>query len=221
MTCPHCGKELAEGTRFCAYCGNAISSANPVQNSAPQPQNPQPPYTSIPQQPQNSQAPYTPMPQQPQQRPSYVPPQPHYTVPGLNQKPRYTNPIALIAAIVAIASMFMPLVTASAMGISQSVTLFQALTQSFDFLILLIILMMIAIVIMQLAKAPQVPSIVMAALSLIFMFIEVGVANETFNQVSSMGVKISYDFGFWLMILALIAVIASSPIYNAINKKKQ
>ena len=206
MTCPHCGKDLAEGTRFCAYCGNPTNSAPPVQNNAPQPQNPQPPYA--------------PMPQQPQQRPPYVPPQPQYTVPGLNQKPRYTNPIALIAAIVAIASMFMPLITASAMGISQSVTLFQAFTQSFDFMILLIILMMIAVVIMQLAKASQVPSIVMAALSLVFMFIEVGVANETFNQVSSMGVKISYDFGFWLMILALIAVIVSSPIYNAINKKK-
>lgn len=206
MKCPHCGKNLADGARFCAYCGNPVHSMPPVQNNASQPQNP----TS-----------FTPPPQQLQQRPPYVPPQQYYNIPGLTaQKPRYMNLIALIAAVIALVSMFLPFVTASAMGISQSVTLFQAFTNSFDPMIILIILMMVAVVIMQLAKAPQVPSIVLAALSLVFIFIEVGIAGEAFSAASSMGVKVSYDFGFWLMILALIAIIVSSPIYNAIYKRK-
>ena len=129
--------------------------------------------------------------------------------------------MALIAAAVAIIAMFMPFVTASAMGVSQSASLWQALTLSSDPLIVLILLLMIAVVVMQLVKAPQLPSIICAALSLIFIFIEIGVANDSYNEIASMGVSVSYDFGCWLMILALVVVIAASPIYNAINKNKK
>ena len=88
-----------------------------------------------------------------------------------------------------------------------------------DPLLVIMILFMIVIIILQIAKAPQAASIVLAAISLVFLLIEIGVANSMVGDYASYGVSVSYSFGFWLMLLAHIAILASGPIHKAVVKK--
>ena len=42
MFCKFCGKELADGTKFCSECGNSLDSATPIQPVRQEPAAPQP-----------------------------------------------------------------------------------------------------------------------------------------------------------------------------------
>ena len=190
MFCPHCGNNVADNTKFCPYCGATMEQQAPA--AAPQ-QNSVPNYGA------------------PQQTP-YVP---NYAAAQKAAKPKYMNPIALIAAAVTLIAMFLPFMSVSAFGYSQSVSFFDCMGTG-DPMIWLILLMVAVVVILQLVKAPQVPSIVLAALSLVFLLIEIGVAANQLGEFSSM---VSYSLGFWLMLVGLIVIIVSGPIYKAIFKK--
>ena len=203
MFCPHCGNNVADNTKFCPYCGATMEQQAPA--AAPQQPPVGGPASYAPQ--QNSVPNYG----APQQTP-YVP---NYAAAQKAAKPKYMNPIALIAAAVTLIAMFLPFMSVSAFGYSQSVSFFDCMGTG-DPMIWLILLMVAVVVILQLVKAPQVPSIVLAALSLVFLLIEIGVAANQLGEFSSM---VSYSLGFWLMLVGLIVIIASGPIYKAIFKK--
>ena len=202
MFCPHCGNNIADDTKFCPFCGASTGASDAA---APQ-TNPTTSY-SDPYAPQNTTN--TP--------PSYMP---NFNAAGLAKTPKakYTNVVAVVAAIVFFISMFFPFISASAMGYTQSATFMDCIGTG-DPLLVIMILFMIVIIILQIAKAPQAASIVLAAISLVFLLIEIGVANSTVGDYASYGVSVSYSFGFWLMLLAHIAILASGPIHKAVVKK--
>lgn len=208
MFCPHCGNNIADNTKFCPFCGASTGASDAA---APQ-TNPTTSYTD-PYAPQNT----TNTPPQPSTPPSYMP---NFNAAGLAKTPKakYTNVVAVVAAIVFFISMFFPFISASAMGYTQSATFMDCIGTG-DPLLVIMILFMIVIIILQIAKAPQAASIVLAAISLVFLLIEIGVANSTVGDYASYGVSVSYSFGFWLMLLAHIAILASGPIHKAVTKK--
>lgn len=208
MFCPHCGNSIADNTKFCPFCGASTGASDAA---APQ-TNPTTSYTD-PYAPQNT----TNTPPQPSTPPSYMP---NFNAAGLakNPKAKYTNIVAVVSAIVFFISMFLPFVSASALGYTQSATFMDCIGTG-DPLLVIMILFMIVIIILQIAKAPQAASIVLAAISLVFLLIEVGVANSMVGDYASYGVSVSYSFGFWLMLLAHIAILASGPIHKAVTKK--
>lgn len=208
MFCPHCGSSIADNTKFCPFCGASTGASDAA---APQ-TNPTTSYTD-PYAPQNT----TNTPPQPSTPPSYMP---NFNAAGLakNPKAKYTNIVAVVSAIVFFISMFLPFVSASALGYTQSATFMDCIGTG-DPLLVIMILFMIVIIILQIAKAPQAASIVLAAISLVFLLIEVGVANSMVGDYASYGVSVSYSFGFWLMLLAHIAILASGPIHKAVTKK--
>lgn len=208
MFCPHCGNSIADNTKFCPFCGASTGASDAA---APQ-TNPTTSYTD-PYAPQNT----TNTPPQPSTPPSYMP---NFNAAGLakNPKAKYTNIVAVVSAIVFFISMFLPFVSASALGYTQSATFMDCIGTG-DPLLVIMILFMIVIIILQIAKAPQAASIVLAAISLVFLLIEVGVANSMVGDYASYGVSVSYSFGFWLMLLAHIAILASGPIHKAVAKK--
>lgn len=208
MFCPHCGNSIADNTKFCPFCGASTGASDAA---APQ-TNPTTSYTD-PYAPQNT----TNTPPQPSTPPSYMP---NFNAAGLakNPKAKYTNIVAVVSAIVFFISMFLPFVSASALGYTQSATFMDCIGTG-DPLLVIMILFMIVIIILQIAKAPQAASIVLAAISLVFLLIEVGVANSMVGDYASYGVSVSYSFGFWLMLLAHIAILASGPIHRAVTKK--
>ncbi len=208
MFCPHCGNSIADNTKFCPFCGASTGASDAA---APQ-TNPTTSYTD-PYAPQNT----TNTPPQPSTPPSYMP---NFNAAGLakNPKAKYTNIVAVVSAIVFFISMFFPFVSASALGYTQSATFMDCIGTG-DPLLVIMILFMIVIIILQIAKAPQAASIVLAAISLVFLLIEVGVANSMVGDYASYGVSVSYSFGFWLMLLAHIAILASGPIHKAVTKK--
>ncbi len=208
MFCPHCGNSIADNTKFCPFCGASTGASDAA---APQ-TNPTTSYTD-PYAPQNTTNP----PPQPSTPPSYMP---NFNAAGLAKTPKakYTNIVAVVSAIVFFISMFLPFVSASALGYTQSATFMDCIGTG-DPLLVIMILFMIVIIILQIAKAPQAASIVLAAISLVFLLIEVGVANSMVGDYASYGVSVSYSFGFWLMLLAHIAILASGPIHKAVAKK--
>lgn len=215
MFCPHCGNSIADNTKFCPFCGASTGASDAA---APQ-TNPTTSYTD-PYAPQNT----TNTPPQPSTPPSYMP---NFNAAGLakNPKAKYTNIVAVVSAIVFFISMFLPFISASFLGYTQNVAFVDAISTG-DPLLIIMVLFMIVIIILQAAKAPQVATIVLAALSLIFLLAEVGMANDIVNKAvneysSYYGVDIgySYSFGFWLMLLAHIAILASGPIHKAVVKK--
>lgn len=208
MFCPHCGNSIADNTKFCPFCGASTGASDAA---APQ-TNPTTSYTD-PYAPQNT----TNTPPQPSTPPSYMP---NFNAAGLakNPKAKYTNIVAVVSAIVFFISMFLPFVSASALGYTQSATFMDCIGTG-DPLLVIMLLFMIVIIILQIAKAPQAASIVLAAISLVFLLIEVGVANSMVGDYASYGVSVSYSFGFWLMLLAHIAILASGPIHKAVTKK--
>ena len=201
MFCPHCSNNVADNTKFCPYCGATMEQQAPA--AAPQQPPVGGPASYAPQ--QNSVPNYG----APQQTP-YVP---NYAAAQKAAKPKYMNPIALIAAAVTLIAMFLPFMSVSALDYSWSFFYFMG---SGDPMIWLILLMVEDVVVLQLVKASQVPSIVLAALSLVFLLIEIGVAANELGAYSSM---VSYSLGFWLMLVGLIVIIVSDPIYKAIFKK--
>lgn len=202
MFCPHCGNNIADNTKFCPFCGASTGASDAA---APQ-TNPTTSYAD-PYAPQNTTN--TP--------PSYMP---NFNAAGLAKTPKakYTNVVAVVAAIVFFISMFMPFVSASAMGVTQSASFVDTISSG-DPVIILMILIMVVIIILQAAKAPQAVTIVLAAISLICLLAEVAIANDAVSQYTSYGVSVSYSFGFWLMLLAHIAILASGPIHKAVVKK--
>ncbi|HIW15123.1 MAG: zinc-ribbon domain-containing protein [Acutalibacteraceae bacterium] len=214
MFCPHCGNSIADNTKFCPFCGASTGASDAAAPQTNPTASYSDPYAS--QAPTNTPPTYTP-PQQPSTPPSYMP---NFNAAGLAKVPKakYTNIVAIIAAVVFFISMFLPFISASAMGFTQSATFMDCIATG-DPLLVIMILFMIVIIILQAAKAPQAATIVLAALSLIFLLIEVGVANSMVSDYSSMGVSVSYSFGFWLMLLAHIAILASGPIHKAVVKK--
>ena len=210
MFCPHCGNNVADNTKFCPYCGATMEQQAPA--AAPQQPPVGGPASYAPQ--QNSVPNYG----APQQTP-YVP---NYAAAQKAAKPNYMNPIALIAAAVTLIAMFLPFLTVSGFGYSWSFFDFMNIgyMDTGNPLIWLFLLMVAAVVILQLVKAPQVPSIVLAALSLVFLLIVIGgVANALANELGAYSSVVSYSLGLWLMLVGLIVIIASGPIYKAIFKK--
>ena len=201
MFCPHCGNSIADNTKFCPFCGASTGASDAAAPQTNPTASYSDPYAS--QAPTNTPPTYTP-PQQPSTPPSYMP---NFNAAGLAKVPKakYTNIVAIIAAVVFFIS-------------TQSATFMDCIATG-DPLLVIMILFMIVIIILQAAKAPQAATIVLAALSLIFLLIEVGVANGMVSDYSSMGVSVSYSFGFWLMLLAHIAILASGPIHKAVVKK--
>ena len=112
MFCNKCGKELADGSRFCCYCGQAFASAPPVPPVAPRPPvppiAPQPPVAqAAPQVPYQYPAAYPPVMQQPVQ-PSvpYYPPYPMAVQQG-NVKRKKKKGCSIAALLAAIGAIFL------------------------------------------------------------------------------------------------------------------
>ena len=101
---------------------------------------------------------------------------------------------------------------------------------------ILLLLCMAVILILQVAKAPQPATIVMAVLSLILLLIFAGIINSTIQDAASayqdnattlfyygitdVDISFSFSFGFWLMLLSHIVILFSSPLHKAIAKNK-
>lgn len=97
MFCNKCGKELADGSRFCCYCGQAFASAPPVPPVA----------QAAPQVPYKYPAAYPPVMQQPVQ-PSvpYYPPYPMAVQQG-NVKRKKKKGCSIAALLAAIGAIFL------------------------------------------------------------------------------------------------------------------
>lgn len=209
MFCPHCGNNVADNTKFCPYCGATMEQQAPA--AAPQQPPVGGPASYAPQ--QNSVPNYG----APQQTP-YVP---NYAAAQKAAKPKYMNPIALIAAAVTLIAMSLPFT--SIYGYSRSfftyVTYFDLMSYYVPFAFFIfgygLIFLMVVIVILQISKATQVSSVVLAAVSLFLLLIEISIiaASDLFAYGGSIGI------GFWLMLIGLIVIIVSGPIYKAIFKK--
>ena len=77
MHCPECGKEVQPGQKFCAGCGNKLTTPEPTPvEPAPAPVEPAP-------------APVEPAPAPVEPAPAYTEPAPAYTEPA----PAYTEPV--------------------------------------------------------------------------------------------------------------------------------
>lgn len=135
MFCPHCGNNIADNTKFCPFCGASTGASDAA---APQ-TNPTTSYAD-PYAPQNTTN--TP--------PSYMP---NFNAAGLAKTPKakYTNVVAVVAAIVFFISMFFPFISASAMGYTQSATFMDCIGTG-DPLLVIMILFMIVIII---CKSPK------------------------------------------------------------------
>ena len=215
MFCTHCGSNVPDGTKFCTHCGAVMGSARPAA--------PVPPPNTRP-----SSTPYQPEPGYgaPRQTP-YVAP---YTAAQKVFGSRYMNPVALVGAFLILIGIFLPFITASELGYSISISFFECATQSGNFLLWLVILAVPVLVVLQIVKAPQIISILLAAAMFVFQMILVGHANNyfdryyTYSAYSAPSSLISYSnpiysIGFILMIIGQIVIVASVPVYKKLFKK--
>jgi hypothetical protein len=87
MVCPQCGKDNADGSRFCGACGSRLPDATTQPGGAGQH------LAGSPQQPQQPQQPYPQQPQGPYQQPQYQGQyHPQYQQGQQYQRPPYGNP---------------------------------------------------------------------------------------------------------------------------------
>ncbi len=212
MFCSRCGKTIPGTSKFCPYCGASVSPATPPV-SHPNAY-PSPPYTGA--------------------QPSHSYPKP--LVKTQTAKTRYTNRIALIGVAVFVLSLFLPFLTVSGMGTSQSASFISLFSSNSPLALMIpILLCMAAIVVFQIVKAPQPATIVAAILSLIFLCSFISIINsaveETMNAyeansttlfyygITDVDISFSFSFGFWLMLLSHIVILLSTPLHKAIAKK--
>lgn len=213
MFCSRCGKTIPGTSKFCPYCGASVSPATPPV-SHPNAY-PSPPYTGA--------------------QPSHSYPKP--LVKTQTAKTRYTNRIALIGVAVFVLSLFLPFLTVSGMGTSQSASFISLFSSNSPLAVMILLLLCMAVIlILQVAKAPQPATIVMAVLSLILLLIFAGIINSTIQDAASayqdnattlfyygitdVDISFSFSFGFWLMLLSHIVILFSSPLHKAIAKNK-
>lgn len=212
MFCSRCGKTIPGTSKFCPYCGASVSPATPPV-SHPNAY-PSPPYTGA--------------------QPSHSYPKP--LVKTQTAKTRYTNRIALIGVAVFVLSLFLPFLTVSGMGTSQSASFISLFSSNSPLALMIpILLCMAAIVVFQIVKAPQPATIVAAILSLIFLCSLISIINsaveETMNAyeansttlfyygITDVDISFSFSFGFWLMLLSHIVILLSTPLHKAMAKK--
>lgn len=204
MFCPHCGKNISDNIKFCPFCGTSIGTDQQTVNSQSNF------YTS-----QNS-ANYP--------TPTYY--APNYNSSGISTSSgsKSINIFAIIGVILFVISIFLPFISSYYESISFA-GLFSVCvsvgsnsnSMLFLFLSLAIFICMIVVFIMHLIKASQKAINVWSILSFVFfviasMFIYMGIS-------SSNSYGISLGTGFWLMLLAHIAILASGPIHKAVVKK--
>ena len=110
--------------------------------------------------------------------------------------------------------MFLPFFTVDVMGYSQSISILDTLTLGGapDFVIMALIT--VAIIILQIVKAPQTPSLVCLILLTSTVFSEMG-SLYAYNIAPYS----SLEIGFWLMLIAGILMSASIPLNKLITKK--
>ena len=110
--------------------------------------------------------------------------------------------------------MFLPFFTVNVMGYSQSISILDTLTLGGgpDFVIMA--LLIVTIVVLQIVKAPQTPSLVCSIILTASVFSEMG-SLYAYN-IAPYG---SLEIGFWLMLIAGILMCASIPLNKLITKK--
>lgn len=182
MFCPKCGSEVEAGKNFCGKCGSPINGN------------------------QSGIAPNTP---QINNQQGFVP-QPFMNMPQTIQKQK-NIPAAVSGAVFALGS-FLPFISASVLGFSQSITLMKGGDG-----IISLILGGLAILFALLGK--NVAVTVVGAFSAIFSLFEIG---NVGNAVSSeYGAIVKKEIGYWCIVLGGLAILACG-IYGIIsNKKKQ
>ncbi len=191
MFCTQCGSNVPDGTKFCTHCGAMMGTAQPVQ-----PQPPTPPGGRRPASPRAA--------------------GPQEDTPGGQRirRPRYSNVVTLAGALLYLIGMFLPFFTVNVMGYSQSISILDTLTLSGgpDFVIMA--LLIVTIVVLQIVKAPQTPSLVCSIILTASVFSEMG-SLYAYN-IAPYG---SLEIGFWLMLIAGILMCASIPLNKLITKK--
>ena len=217
MFCTHCGSNVPDGTKFCTHCGAMMGTAQPVQPQPPtppvQPPTAYPPYAATQNPTPGGPAPYMPPTEVP---PYYVqgPYMPNYQAAQRVRRPRYINVVNLAGALLYFIGMFLPFFTVNVMGYSQSISILDTLTLSGgpDFVIMT--LLIVTIVVLQIVKAPQAPSLVCSIILTASVFSEMG-SLYAYN-IAPYG---SLEIGFWLMLIAGILMCASIPLNKLITKK--
>ena len=184
MVCTKCGHTIPQNNRFCPYCGTPVPTVSSPTISP-----------SIRKE--------TPVLAQTKRKKELK----------FQKEPQ--NAFALAGGLLCVVALFLPFLTASSSGLQYSLSLFDTVTQvGMDLALWFLFLSIAAIIVLQFLRLPPFISAVLAILGLVLLMMEVITAHDTMQAYTLSGVTMSYSFGFYLLIIALLLVLFSGPIKN-------
>lgn len=220
MFCRNCGENVADGVKFCPKCGNptGVQPQEAAGQVLPQPEaqasqaQPQPEVQTG--QAQSQGQPYAAQPQQsagayqPQaNRPTWQPIPPIKPIPPKPVLNTMINKIlAIVAAVLALVSPFLPGLTASAFGMSETGSLVEIYAEEEGGLAVLFIPLVIGILIfliLQFVGKPKLSAIgafIMTAWVIFFVII----IKIAVDQYAGYGVSTHFSIGVYLWFVSLI-----------------
>lgn len=207
MTCPTCGTTLTDGTTICPACGASISQPaafNQMQYQQPQYQQPQANYNQV--QYQQPQANYNQMPYANSAA---------YTPAGAEFKRKFNagHFAVMGGSLFCLISVFLPFLTVSLFGYSESMSLFKDGEDGVIFLITAIVVFALSML------RVNTLNIILTLIQGIFAVYETMSAKD---ELSDYGSMVQYGAGFYLLLIGGIVAFVGAIIGLAlhINAKK-
>lgn len=210
MKCPTCNSELPEGSAYCTVCGTTFSQNQQTYTQSGYTQQPnygqaqqsygQTGYGQVQQSYGQAQQTYG---QTPYNQSAYN--QPFASKPKYKKKFNIGNYLFFIACIITAVSVFLPYVSISLFGYSESMNLMGNGSDDIKDGIFFIGLAVLA-VIFNLCKL-NTGNIIVSIAALILMFIEM---NDAKTQLSGFGSMIQYGAGYYLLLAGTIAMLLLS-----------
>lgn len=217
MICSNCGKELANDSKFCLFCGQPVAAAAPVAPApAPMPQQyaPQQYQQPVPQAPQYQQ----PMYQQPAPAPAYNP----AGFAPVGQQPkrfdirRPETIVTLISCVLLLVSLFLKYygLNKKKTSVSIATSLIKVAT-GWPYLINIVLILIFVFV------GIKVGVFVMSVLNTCWMVLVV-VVNENVIKGASLQKYLVRGPGFWISIISSVGILVGGILYMiAKGKQKQ